>query len=142
MKDFASLKIFHTFVMMEKWEPVRDAIHKMVLEILMGKLEPHQQEMLAVKNYHFWDPNFPDKGRTQGLLEHLIFDALSISSFKNTDHFYSQMNLNDLKKFTGVSDLKEFKEEIEDINRRWNGLAWIKIIGDFKGNPEISFNLF
>ncbi len=141
MKRFYDLKIFEPFVMMEEYELVQGAIENMVRQVLLKKVTPEQHAMLEVVNYHYWDPNRPDEGKMQGLLEHLIFDALHATSFRTQGHFYAELFLYDLKKYTGISDLELFKKEIESINTQWKGIASIQILSVTSGSPTISFKL-
>lgn len=138
MKRFYDLKIFDPSVMMEEYGPLQEAIQYLVRQILLKKVTLEQRSILEVMNYHYWDPNRPDEGKMQGLLEHLIFDALNATStFRTQDHFYAELFLYDLKKFTGISDLDQFKKEIENIDHSWKDIASIKIIS----GPKISFKL-
>jgi hypothetical protein len=142
MKKFYDLAIFHPMIMGEEYLKVKQAIQNMICCILLLKLNRKQKSILNVRNYHSWDPNYPEKGKIQGLLEHLIFDALaSGSSLNYADHFYSQLFLYDLKKFTGVSDVDIFSIEIKNINERWKQLAEIKIVSITKNHPVVSFKL-
>ena len=130
MKNFYELKIFAPVVMKEKWADIHDAIEKMILVILLSKLTDEQRQFLEVKNYHYWDPNYPENGKVLGLLEFLIFDAQHAASTINTsDHFVSSINLlfDKCKKYTGVDDIKWIQKQVADINIRWNGIAKLDI---------------
>jgi len=143
-RKLGDLSILHPFGMGVKWTRVQKVIQKMIKDILYEKLTKKQVKMFEVKNYHSWDPNYPEKGLNQGLLEHLIFEAVnSISSFNGISFFYSKLYLYDLKKFTGISDIKIFENEILEINKRWTGLASIELKSTTNFlKPEIFVSIF
>lgn len=142
MKALHNLQIFDPLVMMEHYGPVQKAIRDMIRKILLDKVTDKQKTMLEIANYHYWDPNHRDDGESQGLLEHLVFDALgATSTIRGQNHFYSEMFLYNLDKFTGISELEVFKQIIQDIDKRWDGLASIKVISITRGSPTISFCL-
>ena len=142
MTNFYDLRIFNPLVMGEKFTAVKEAILSMILTILFVKLNDKQREIMLVQNYHYWDPNVPDKGRTQGLLQHLIFYAIGgASTFNSGRHFCSSLYLYDLKKFTGLANLDDLKKEIEDMNKRWQNLAELELQNENEGKAEIVFRL-
>lgn len=142
MKYFSRLNVFHPGAMGLNYKPVQEAIQNMVLLILMEKLTKEQKAMLEIKNYYFWDPNRKEDGKTQGLLEHLIFDAMNATStFSSLDHYVSVLSLHELEKYTGMVDLNSVKKEVEDINKRWGNLANFEIIEKSQGSPQLYFSL-
>lgn len=142
MNKFYDLRIFHPMVMGGEYEKVREAIQNMICNILLEKLNQTEKDILGIKNYFIWDPNYPEQGKEQSLLEHLVFDAISHAGTLNcTDHFISKMFLYDLEKFSGISNPSTFMALIEEINEKWERLAEITIFSMHGNDPEITFKL-
>ncbi len=129
-------------VMGGEYEKVRRAIQVMICNILLEKLNQSEKDIFLIKNYFIWDPNYPEQGETQDLLEHLVFDAISHAGTLNcSDNFISKMYLYDLEKFTGISDPSTFMALVEKINEKWERLAVITVFSVNGNNPEITFRL-
>lgn len=142
MKKFYDLRIFHPMVMGGEYAKLQKVIIEMICSVLLSKLDRDQAMLLEIKNYYIWDPNYPEQGKTQGLLEHLVFDAIAeVSTLQSEGHFNSRMFLYNLKKNFGIFYYDSFTKLVDEINEKWQRLACIEILNLVDGNPEISFKL-
>jgi len=142
MNKFYDLRIFHPVVMGGEYVKLQKAIIEMICSVLLSKLDRDQVVFFEIKNYYIWDPNYPERGSTQSLLEHLVFDAIAeVSTLQSEGHFNSEMFLNDLKKNFGIFYYNSFINMIDEINEKWQRLALVEILDVNDNNPKISFKL-
>ncbi|HEY1041302.1 MAG TPA: hypothetical protein VGE63_01080 [Candidatus Paceibacterota bacterium] len=141
-REFTKLQLFRPRVMGERWRDLQNTFNAIFRDILLEKLTDSQKKMFEVKNYHYSDPNGQENGKEEGLLEHLISETMSLmNSPSHEDWFYIEFNIHDLRKFTGISNIKVFEEEIQDIAQRWKKLVEIEIKSSTKDSAIIDFTL-
>lgn len=138
-KKASDLVIFKTSVLKERYGDIQKVIQDQVEKLLLEKLTDSQKKLFQTVNYHYWDPNYPENGRDMRLLEFLVFEALPMDFINKGDHFYTELFLYDLEKYTGINSLAEFEEEIKRVNEAWKTVAKIKIKNPFDEKPNISF---